>query len=345
MVVLSLAREHVQVEEAHRLPRLRVGDGPELDAVGPGVGRLQLLELEPEDRLVDREHAAQHLLVREVDPERLGIDRVLLEDQLVLVVAPVRVVDLGVRVAGLLHLERAHLGDLGVELGLDALDQVLDELGRRGPVLRHLRLDPVVVPGGVAELERDRVPQGDNLVEEGDVLLLGQVVFGHDHLLAGLRHRAALLDHDALRRHVHEDRVLVVAGLDPRLCEEGLGNAGELSLRKDERGAGGDYVGLKVGLKGAQLLEEVLDLLALGRRQLEALAAVVAHRVLKKALVLARDGGLSVGDGLQDRVDVLPVPVSDLPLLHPLDLFVGGVAHGLAGARLLDEAEPALDEG
>jgi hypothetical protein len=89
MVVLSLPREHVEVEQAHRLPALRVGDPPQGHAVRPHVGRLQLLEPEPEDRLVDREHAPEHVLVGEIDPQRLRIDRVLLLDDLVLVVAPV----------------------------------------------------------------------------------------------------------------------------------------------------------------------------------------------------------------------------------------------------------------
>ena len=134
VVVFALAREHVEVEQAQRLAGLGVGDGVELQVANPFVGRLDPLELQAEDGLVDAEHAVQHALVGEIDAQLLGIHGVFLLLQLVAVVAPVPDVDLRVGVAGLLDLELAELGQFGVELGLQARLELLQEVDRRGGV-------------------------------------------------------------------------------------------------------------------------------------------------------------------------------------------------------------------
>ena len=120
-------------------------------------------------RLVDAEHAVEHALVREIDAQLLGIHVVFLLLQLVAEVAPVPDVDLRVRVAGFLDLDLAELGQLGVELGLQAGLELLQEINGRGGVLDHLDFGLVIGPGLVAELVGDVVAQRQDLFEQRDV--------------------------------------------------------------------------------------------------------------------------------------------------------------------------------
>ena len=53
VIVFAFAREHVEVEQAERLAGLGVGHGVELQVADPFVRRLDALELQAEDALVD----------------------------------------------------------------------------------------------------------------------------------------------------------------------------------------------------------------------------------------------------------------------------------------------------
>jgi hypothetical protein len=114
---------------------------------------------------------------------------------------------------------------------------------------------------------------------------------------------------------VGHDRVLVVTGLHAGAGEEALGHAGELGLGEDERGPRLiDVVG-KVGFELGQLLAQAFDLLASGRRQIQAGPAVVAQRLLENLEILAGEGGAGLGVGPDRGVDVLAVVEADGPLL------------------------------
>ena len=124
--------------------------------------------------------------------------------------------DLRVRVAGFLDLELAELGQLGVELGLQAGLELLQEIDGRGGVFGHLDFGLVIGPGLVAELVGDVVAQRQNLFEQRDVLGAGQVVVLDDQLLARLLAFGVVHHADVMPGDVRHDGVFVVAGLDLR---------------------------------------------------------------------------------------------------------------------------------
>ena len=109
VIVFALAREHVEVEQPERLTGLGVGDGVKLQTANPFVGRFDALEFEPEDVLVDAEHAVEDLLIREIDPQLLRIHVILLLLQLVAQVTPIPHAHLRIRIAGFLDLDLAVL--------------------------------------------------------------------------------------------------------------------------------------------------------------------------------------------------------------------------------------------
>ena len=78
VIVLAFAGEHVEVKEAQRLVGFGIRDRIELQVANPFVGRLDLLEFEAKDALVDAEHAVEDALIREIDAELLGVHVVFL---------------------------------------------------------------------------------------------------------------------------------------------------------------------------------------------------------------------------------------------------------------------------
>ena len=348
VVVLPFAREVVHVEEAERLPGGGVERRVEVHAGVPRVGVLQLLELQPEDPLVDVEHPPQDPLEGEEDAELLRVDRVLLLPELVLVVAPVPGEDLCVRVTGVADLQAPVLRELRLELGLEAPAQVLEEGSGPGGRLRHPGLDLVVRPRGVAEEARDLVAQGHHLVEEGRVLLLGQRVVGDVHRLSRLLALRVLHHRHPVRGHVGEDHVLPV--LAPNRLQELLAHSGELPGREHELVLRLRDVLVEVGGDAGELLLERLHLVPGGLVQGEAGPAVVAHRVLVELQGLALELRalprlVGVGEGLDRAVHVLAVGDAHAPLLQGLDLAGGRVAHRRVRLRLLHEVDPAARGG
>ena len=97
VIVFALARKHVEIEQAERLAGLRVGHGVKLQVADPFVRRFDALEFQAEDALVNREHAVQHALIREINAQLLGVHVVFFLLQLVAEITPVPDIDRRVR--------------------------------------------------------------------------------------------------------------------------------------------------------------------------------------------------------------------------------------------------------
>src|SRR4030095_5089669 len=113
--------------------------------------------LESENTLINFEHSIEHALEREVNAKRISIDRIFFLLELVLEVTPIPVVDLRVRIFGLRGLQLAQLRYFGVELRLDADDEIVDERLRCRAALCHLDFGLEIIPRFVAELQRGLV--------------------------------------------------------------------------------------------------------------------------------------------------------------------------------------------
>ncbi len=128
-------------------------------------------------------------------------------------VAPIPLIDLRVRVLGFCNLELAQFRNLGVELRLNAGDEIVDEGLRRGPVLRHFDFGLEIIPRFVAELERDLVAVREDVVQQRHVLLAREIESDLVKMLPCLLVFCRFLDRVVMKGHVGEDGVGVVAGL------------------------------------------------------------------------------------------------------------------------------------
>ena len=143
-----------------------------------------------------------------------------------------------------------------------------------------------------------------------------------------------------MERDVGLERVFVIAGLDSLLREEFVGHAGEFRLGKFQlRVRLGDVV-LEIRFQRGQFLAEFFHLVALGFRQFQPGAAIVAQRVVEQLFVLARQIRLRGGKGFQRAVNVLAIVNAHGPFGKPLHGVGGCVAHVGVGAGLLNETEP-----
>src|SRR6476659_7218882 len=68
VIILSVARKHVEIEQAQWFPTGGVADRPELKIVNPFIWDRDFLELQAKNSLVDGKHSIEHLLEREKIP-------------------------------------------------------------------------------------------------------------------------------------------------------------------------------------------------------------------------------------------------------------------------------------
>ena len=143
----------------------------------------------------------------------------------------------------------AELGQLGVELGLQAGLELLQEINGGGGVLGHLDFDLVIGPGLVAELVGNVVAQGQDLLQQRDVVRAGQVVVLGDQPLARFLAFGVVHHADVMPGDVRHDGVFVGAGLDLR--QEALGHAFQFGLGELHGLLGLRDVGLVIGRQPA----------------------------------------------------------------------------------------------
>src|SRR5439155_17034971 len=155
-----------------------------------------------------------HFLEREKRAERFGVDVILLFLELVGVVAPIPYADLSLGIVRILRFHFLERGDFGGELWLNARDQIVDVRFRTVAGLGHFNFGLVIVPGFVAEPERDLVAQRKHLVQHGLVGLFGQTVMRDVKFLARRLAFGVVFDRVVLPGHIGEHGVGVVAGFD-----------------------------------------------------------------------------------------------------------------------------------
>jgi len=272
----------------------------------------------------------------------LGVHVILFLLELVAEVAPVPEVDARVGVAGFLDLEAAELRQLRVELGLQTGLEFLQKVHGRGRVGGHFDFNPVIRPGRVAELAGDVIPQRQDLFQQRQVALAGEIIALElepfaGFLTAGVVHHAQEVPGD-----VGLDGVFIRAGFGLR--QKAFRNAlqlgpGELHVLLRP----GD-VGLVVGHQARQLFAQPFHLVALGLGQVQAGAAVIAHRLEQQLGRLALQLRLAMGVSLDRLIDILAIIQPDGPLLQFLERVGGGFAQGGVGAGFLDQSKPVAGE-
>ena len=343
-------------------PLCRVAGNIKLQIRHPFVRRLNRRELQPEIVLVNAEHAFQYFLVREKYPQRFGVDEVAGLLDLVVVITPVPGVNdhrrrygngdpfvsncgQGCSVQLVVCFEGLHLGHLGGELRLGPGNEIVNELFRRRAGPGHLDLGLVVVPGFVAEGERDVVAQREDAVEQRDVVVLGDAVAGNVEFFAGRFAVGVLLHQHVLKRLVGHDRVLIRPGLDLGRIQKFRRHAVEFGAGERHGRDGVDDVRGEIGRERAEFLAHGFDLPPLLGRQSQPGAVVVAHGLCEQARLLAGKLRLQLRVSGDRFVNVLAVVDGHAPIV---DLFrgdLGGLAQGGVGAGLLDEREPLRENG
>ena len=98
MIEFSFAWKHIEVKHPERLAGGGIGHHIKLEIVDPFVRRCDLLKLQTENVLINVEHSVEHVLEREICPQRFLIDSIFLFVALVGVIAPVPHLDFGVRI-------------------------------------------------------------------------------------------------------------------------------------------------------------------------------------------------------------------------------------------------------
>src|SRR5262249_33106158 len=96
----------------------RIGDRIELQVTDPFIRRLNALELESKDALVNQEHAIEHALVGKIHAKLVGIDGITLLLEFGAEMTPIPDMDVSVGLAGFLHLQCTELSQLCIELRL-----------------------------------------------------------------------------------------------------------------------------------------------------------------------------------------------------------------------------------
>src|SRR5436190_2895184 len=69
VIVFALTRKHIEIEEPERLACFQIRNSIKLEIADPFVRRLDPIELQPKNALIDVEHTFQRALVRKVDAQ------------------------------------------------------------------------------------------------------------------------------------------------------------------------------------------------------------------------------------------------------------------------------------
>ena len=254
VIVFALTRKHVQIEQPQRLARRRVGDRVHLQIVNPLVRRLDPLKFQPEDALVNREHAIHHRLVGEINPELLGVHVVFGLPQFVGEIAPVPYIDDGIRVARILDLQLPELLEFGGVLRLQSGLEIIQKLDGRGGIFDHARFGGIIRIAGITQLVGDVVAQDEDFLQQRNVRRAGQIILGHQHALARVLPRGIVLHHHVVEGDVRHERIFIRPGLDALLRQKILWHPRQLGLGEFQRLFRLCDIVLKIRLQSAQLL-------------------------------------------------------------------------------------------
>mmetsp|Transcript_22697 Transcript_22697/g.89772 ORF Transcript_22697/g.89772 Transcript_22697/m.89772 type:complete len:434 (-) Transcript_22697:134-1435(-) len=311
VVVLAVARVHVQVEVAHLRARLRVVNHEQTHVLVPGREARQLREAQPQQLLVDLQRAVHHHVDREVLLDLLLVHAVLLLEEEVVVEGEVPGVELAVKFFA-----------AAFDVAALQLEQALLLLARGGHQLRvercqelHHRLRAPCHPPGadvvrevvVAQELRQLLALARRLLHQLQVVAERRA---HRLLHPPPRLRNLAVGHDGYSVGVLEgDLDLPFGGVgvrDHALLEEGLGQALELGPREAQAGVVVGDVCAKVGAESGVLVEQRLETGALLLCELEAAAAVVGEEGVEEVAAVGRQRGdllLLRCEGLEAAVD------------------------------------------
>ena len=246
MIEFSFAREHVEIKHAERFARGRICDHIKLEIVNPFVGRGDPFEFQAENALIDVEHSIEHFLEGEIRAQSFLVDVVFLFVPLVVVVTPVPHHDFGVGIVCIGSLQFLEFRYFAVEFRLDAGNQIVDVLFRIRAGFGHFDFCLVVVPRFVTEAQRDLVPQGQHLVQNGHVCIFRQRFANKVKLFARRLTFRVFLNGVELPGDVCHHGINVVSGFNPRRGKKTIRQSIEIRLREHHWSVGLNDVGVEI---------------------------------------------------------------------------------------------------